>query len=94
MQASSKKLFNHVVALLNKALAFRVVWPAINNCDLAWPLLDNAMNDFIHKFLAITWVENPGNSRDGEYVVLEVECYFCSRLSLQSKQDMKFGLSM
>jgi len=49
-------------------LAFRVTWPAINNCDLAWPLLDNAVNDFIHKFLAIIGVENLGSSKDGEYV--------------------------
>ena len=46
MEASSKELFNNVVALLSKTLAFGVPWPAINNCDLEWPLLHNAMNDF------------------------------------------------
>ena len=55
-----------------------------------WPGHSLTM-DFIHKFPAIIWVENAENSKNDEYMVLEVEDHFCSGLSHQSKQDMKFG---
>lgn len=51
--ANSEELFDHVVSLLDKALALGVPGPTVHDCDLPGPLLHNAVNDFIHELSPI-----------------------------------------
>ncbi len=91
VQPDANMFLDHVVPLLHQPLALWVAWTAINYHHLPWPILDDGMDDLVHKLPTVVRVEYTESSNHSKNVVLKIEGYFGSRLPHEWKDGMKLG---